>query len=59
METDMTFIEELIEKAKKLEITADDQEAQRRSFAYGNAKIENPQVTMAMVVAAAEARPTK
>ena len=31
-----------------------EREAQRRSFAYGNAKIENPDITWEMVVEADE-----
>lgn len=35
----------LLELAKKATMTAAENEAQRRSFAYGNSKIENPRVT--------------
>lgn len=39
----------LIEKAKKVVMTADQQTAQRRSFAYGNSAFENPKITREMV----------
>ena len=35
----------LIEAAKKVPFTAAEREEQRRSFAYGNAKIENSRIT--------------
>lgn len=44
----------LIEKAKRVTMSARDQEEQRRSFAYGNTKIENDLITREMVDAAAE-----
>ena len=43
----------LIEKAAKIRMSPDDQEAQRRSFAYGNAHIENDRVTREMIDEAA------
>lgn len=36
---------QLIEAARKAPFTAADREEQRRSFAYGNAKIENARIT--------------
>ena len=39
----------LIEKARKVEMTPHDREQQRRSFAYGNANIENSAVTREVV----------
>lgn len=45
---------ELIERARKIEMTADDRERQRRSFAYGNTKIENDLITRDMVDQCAE-----
>jgi DNA-binding transcriptional regulator/RsmH inhibitor MraZ len=42
-------LEELVALAKAMPFTQDDREAQRRSFAYGNVKIENDQVTREMV----------
>jgi hypothetical protein len=38
-------LNELPEAAKKAEISAAQQEEQRRSFAYGNTRIENPRIT--------------
>jgi len=36
---------ELLELAKSVEMTEQEQEAQRRSFAYGNTRIENRDMT--------------
>lgn len=47
-------LEELLAAAKKVEMTPDEQEEQRRSFAFGNANIENPLVTREMIDAEAE-----
>jgi hypothetical protein len=47
-------LEELVALAKAAPFTQDDKEAQRRSFAYGNVKIENGQVTREMVDREAE-----
>jgi hypothetical protein len=44
----------LIEAARGIDMSAAAKEAQRRSFAYGNAHIENSRVTREMVAAAAE-----
>ena len=44
-----TELEGLVALAKAAPFTQDDKEAQRRSFAYGNVKIENGQVTREMV----------
>jgi hypothetical protein len=38
-------LEELLEWARKVEMTAGEKEEQRRSFAYGNTNIENPLIT--------------
>lgn len=38
-------LNELLEAAKKAEISSAQQEEQRRSFAYGNTRIENPRIT--------------
>lgn len=46
---------ELIERARTVEMTPGEREQQRRSFAYGNVKIENSLVTRAMVDQCAEA----
>ena len=45
----------LIERARAVKMTAIDQEEQRRSFAYGNTKIENDLITRKIVDEAAEA----
>lgn len=47
-------LEFLLEKAKKIEMSAAEKEEQRRSFAYGNTKIENDLITRAMIDEAAE-----
>lgn len=44
----------LIEAAKKLQPTEQQQEEQRRSFAYGNTAFENSDITRAMVDEQAE-----
>ena len=44
----------LIEAAKARPFSEAEREAQRRSFAYGNAKIENDRITWEMVVEADE-----
>lgn len=38
-------LDQLLEAARKSEFTAAQREEQRRSFAYGNTKIENPRIT--------------
>ena len=40
-----TSLEKLIEVARHREFAAEEREAQRRSFAYGNTNIENPRIT--------------
>lgn len=40
---------ELLAAAKKADLTSEEKEAQRRSFAYGNTKIENDRITRALV----------
>ena len=45
----------LIERARALKMSAVEQEEQRRSFAYGNTKIENDRITRQIVDEAAEA----
>lgn len=47
-------LRDLMEKAKRVAMSDADKEAQRRSFAYGNANIENNRVTRDVVAAAAE-----
>ena len=39
----------LIEAARSRTISPDERQAQRRSFAYGNTKIENDRITREMV----------
>lgn len=53
----MSSIDQLIEDAKAIVPTPPQREAQRRSFAYGNAKIENERVTREMVDRAANEKP--
>jgi hypothetical protein len=48
-------LQQLLDAAKNLEFTPEQKEEQRRSFAFGNAKIENPRVTREMVNEEAEA----
>jgi hypothetical protein len=42
-------LQELLDQARKNAPTSQDKEEQRRSFAYGNTKIENPRITREMV----------
>lgn len=44
----------LVQKAKRIKMTPEEREEQRRSFAYGNANIENSSVTRAVVNQAAD-----
>jgi hypothetical protein len=48
-------LENLLEAAKKIVLTPEEKEQQRRSFAYGNTKIENSRITREMVDEAADA----
>ena len=48
-------IEELLAAAKKVKPSTEENEKQRRSFAYGNTNIENPQITRETVDKEAEA----
>ena len=48
-------LQELLDEAKKTVQTPQEKEEQRRSFAYGNTKIENPRITREMVDQEAEA----
>jgi hypothetical protein len=45
----------LIERARAVKMSPVEQEEQRRSFAYGNTKIENDRITRQIVDEAAEA----
>ena len=47
-------LNKLIEAARAHPFSEAEREAQRRSFAYGNAKIENDRVTWEMIVDADE-----
>lgn len=47
-------LEALLERARKVRMTAAEREGQRRSFAYGNAKIENDRVTREIIDQAAD-----
>lgn len=42
-------LEKLLRAARKVTMTGADKEEQRRSFAYGNTKIENDRITREMV----------
>ena len=53
----MTDINKLIDKAKTYQQSDAEKEAQRRSFAYGNSKIENERITRAMIDRAADKKP--
>jgi len=44
----------LVEAARRHTFSDEEKEAQRRSFAYGNAKIENDRITWEMIVEADE-----
>lgn len=48
------MLDQLIEQARMLMMSEDAREAQRRSFAYGTAHIENEDVTRALIASAAE-----
>ena len=47
-------LEELLEAAKTIRMSDAEREEQRRSFAYGNAKIENDRITRETIDRAAE-----
>lgn len=47
-------LQKLIDAARGKTMSSDEKEAQRRSFAYGNAHIENDRVTRQMVDEAAD-----
>lgn len=47
-------LNQLIERARRVVMSDADREAQRRSFAYGNIKIENEMVTREIVDQEAE-----
>jgi hypothetical protein len=47
-------LQTLIDAARMRPFSEEEREAQRRSFAYGNAKIENDRITWEMIVEADE-----
>ncbi len=47
-------LKELLEAAKTEKLSPDQREEQRRSFAFGNTKIENPRITRETVDKEAE-----
>jgi len=47
-------LERLLDAAKDTQFTSKEKEAQRRSFAYGNTKIENDRITRELVDQEAE-----
>ena len=49
-----TRLQQLLDKARKNPPTPEEKEEQRRSFAYGDTKIENPRITREMVDKAAD-----
>lgn len=51
----MNRLEELVEATKKIELSSEQKEEQRRSFAYGNTNIENSRITRETVDKEAEA----
>lgn len=50
----MKDLRELLKQVKKIKMTPEQLEEQRRSFAYGNTKIENDLITREMIDEAAE-----
>jgi len=52
----MNKLDELIAAAKSVKSTPQQLEEQRRSFAYGNTKIENPLITREMIDKVADAQ---
>jgi hypothetical protein len=50
-----TSLQQLLDEARKYLLTPQEREEQRRSFAYGNTKIENPRITREMVDQEADA----
>ena len=47
-------LEALLERARSVRMTSEEQEEQRRSFAYGNTKIENDRITREIIDREAE-----
>jgi len=42
-------LQDLVDRTREIEMTPNQLEAQRRSFAYGNTNIENERITREMV----------
>lgn len=42
-------LDDLIEKARRIQMTPEQAREQRRSFVYGNTHIENPRITRDLV----------
>lgn len=51
---ELSKLDQIIEQISEYEMTPADVEAQRRSFAYGNAKLSNPNITRELVDEVAE-----
>jgi hypothetical protein len=49
-----TELQKLIDAARFAEFSPADREEQRRSFAYGNTRIENPRITRETIARQAE-----
>jgi len=47
-------LQDLLDNARTVSMTSDEREKQRRSFAYGNTKIENDLITMKTIDCAAK-----
>jgi hypothetical protein len=47
-------LQELVDAARSVPFSTEEREAQRRSFAYGNTRIENERITREMVDEQAE-----
>ena len=48
-------LQALLDAARNVRMTSEEREQQRRSFAYGNTKIENDRITKATIDRAADA----
>ena len=54
----MTKLDQLVAETKKVRPTPEENEQQRRSFAYGNTHIENSRITRETVDREADALPS-
>ena len=50
----MENLKDLLERTKDTQMTAEQREQQRQSFAYGNTKFENDHITRATVARASQ-----